>query len=135
MSFIDKALGGRYSKVNLGENKYTFDKLIFVSIVFFLLFSSVAILFANNFDKSNHIYVKCTDSYKCFNPYFNNTQVCGSYIPLDNYLCTTEYLPSNYEYGKPSPWYVEYFYTISVGLVALGLLFNHLKYNRGNTNV
>ena len=130
MSIIDTALGGRYSSIELENDKtYRFDKVIFLSIVVLLLGFSIVALNINNFDKSQHFYVKCNDI-KCFNPYFNNTAVCGSYISTTDPRCTTEVLSKGDEYGKPEPWYVNSFGMIAIILVACGFLTNHFIYNR-----
>jgi len=130
---IEKYLYGGERKVILKLNKqeYIFDKLIFYILVCFLLLTSVIILYANNMDKSNHVYVKCeADKVRCFNPYYQDTTFCGKTIPSDSYLCTTELIEAPYEYGTPSPWYVDYFGTITILLIIISLITNHLIYNK-----
>lgn len=131
MSFLDSALNGRFSEWYLDGRVYRFDKVIFLSIVLFLLASSILALGVNNFDKSDKLYVNCNSDTKCENPYYQSREICGVYLPKTHELCTQEYLEPHYTYGQPSPWYVNWFGTIAFGLVLCGFVLNHFLNNRG----
>jgi hypothetical protein len=131
VSFVDEQLNGRFTSIKTDgmDKEYRFDKLIFLSIVLFLLGFSIVALSINNFDKSDKIYVNCNSDTKCENPYYQSREVCGTYLPVTHELCTQEYLVPHYTYGRPAPWYVNNFGNIAGILLLLGFGLNHVKYN------
>jgi hypothetical protein len=131
LSLIDTILDGRYSEFKISdEKKYRFDKLIFTSIILVALIFSVIVLQSNNYDKSQKVYLNCNSDTPCFNPYYESN-ICGTVLESDNYLCTTDVVPSGYTYGTPSPFYIKNFSTIIFGVLLAGLLVNHFAYNKG----
>ena len=123
--------GERKVKLTFANQQYIFDKLIFYIVISILLISAVIILSINNMDKSQHLYLNCPAEVKyCFNPYYNNSQVCGQYISWDDYICKQEILLAPFEYGKPEPFYVKNFGSYAIILVIISLIINHLIYNR-----
>jgi hypothetical protein len=131
LTLIDTILDGRYSEIKVSDTKrYRFDKLIFTSIILVALIFSVIVLQSNNYDKSQKVYLNCDSKTPCFNPYYESN-ICGTVLELDNYLCTTDVVPSGYVYGTPTPFYIKNFSTIIIGFILVGLLVNHFTYNKG----
>lgn len=127
---IDFILGGRFTELKFKDTTYIFDKLIFTVIISLLLCSSIYFLSSNGWDKSNHIYVKCSGDQPCDNSYYNNLQVCGKYLPIDSYLCTTKVLTPPYQYGNPEPAYITYFGGVAFIMCVVGLIINHFLFNK-----
>lgn len=117
---------------DLKESKY----IIYTSPFRIFLFISIAIvfvvLFQNNFDKANHIYVKCEtqNNEPCFNSLYLNTE-CYKFFGYNNSLCNTEMLPNGYVFGNPPPKVLSFFPVIVVMVFIILLVINHLLFNKG----
>lgn len=129
---LDVLLGRRYSTLKLSKGKeYRFDKLIFISIVVLLLGFSLFMLNSNGWDKTNKLYLNCPNA-RCFNPFYNNSDVCGPIVSSNDFFCTQQIVDKG-EYGIPPPWYIKdsIFLMSGIVLIFFGLILNHFINNIG----
>ena len=130
-SGLDEILGGRYTKFKTSKGEYRFDKVIFTSAVLLLLLFAMTILFINNFDKSQNLYLNCpVDMGRCFNPYFNDSTICGKIVPFNHPVCNQQLIEAPYTYGTKAPWYVDSFGLIAVIILLVSLIINHFTANK-----
>jgi hypothetical protein len=124
-SQIDKNI----KSIQIGEQKYKFNTLLFGIGMLLLTFFAVGILMHYGMDKQNKIYISCpTDGVsQCENSLYK-TDFCYKY--LNNYICEQEYLPKGFVYGTPPPTIYKQFNTIVILYLIFLFLVNHWLHNR-----
>lgn len=120
-------------KITIHGKEYIFAPIIFQTVTIILLIIAITVLYTNDFDKSTHLYIKCDSIIGCENPFYNNTLDCEKKIFSDVELCNNNIvmLPYGFEYGRPPPLILEWFWEISIGFIIIGFIINHLVFNRG----
>ena len=130
-----------YKRFDVDKKKfwgsYVIKRPVFiVSFVGVLIFLLLALMMS----PSRIIYVECPLGSQTIN---DGVYVDGCENPLykkchqDVVPCDQEYLTPNSVYGEKVelPFIVKNFFVCCLGLISLGFLYNHVKYNRGKKNV
>ena len=125
--FLEKQ---RYNTISIKDKQYKIDTFIFLGIIGFLLIWAIIILAQNDFDKGINIYINCTASKTgyCYNPFYMKVPECRYAKDID--LCNMEKFPEGFSYGNPPPAIIKDFIWYGLTAIIIGLLLNHLLYNR-----
>jgi hypothetical protein len=117
--------------IKFGTQEYRFNYYIFISVPLILLFIAVVVMFKYDFDKGEHIYLKCPDDAitRCENPLFNTT-FCFNRLGYNTALCNQEFLPVGFTFGIPPPTILKVFPNIAISLLLLGFVLNHWLFNK-----
>jgi uncharacterized integral membrane protein len=120
-------------ELKLGNGKrYRFNTVLFQVMVLVLLFIVVGVLAWSGFDKNQYLYVSCpVGEVKCFNPLYENFDFCGKTISGFDPICTEEFVPEGFEWGRKPPMILGVFPWVVVGLLVVCFVLNHFLYNRG----
>lgn len=124
------------------QNGYRIDRYIIRAAFILMLLHLFFIAYSMDFDFSWKPYMNCHSMSQCENPFYIDPN-CKEGIECPNGLydlsmrekcqedwCSQSYLPAG-EYGSKKTKAFNWFFPISILLVFLALIINHLKYNRG----
>jgi hypothetical protein len=129
----------RFKFVNVGEQTYVFDKIIFRTIILFsvLFFVFVWFISGSSLIGSNlHIVCKSPSMVYplvtlqgCENPVYQQYQYIDK-LNIPRELYDQEFLPYGYEINKPSVW-IKLFPICFFLFILFGFVINHLLNNKG----
>jgi hypothetical protein len=125
-----------FKTVSTGKQKYLFNKWIFRGCIIIMILLALSAWFLTGFInplKQNLEIVCKTDNTPCTNPLYNNFDICGEgkMLPSYHYLCITELLPPGYHYGSEPNFLLNHFLEITIILILLAFLLNHMIFNKG----
>src|SRR4030067_1539256 len=88
---------------------YVFRKWIFRGVLVLMLFLGVVSWGLQGWGNplQNSFYVKCEGMNPCENPLYLNLNYCGmgvGMIPMDSPVCSQEFIPAGFEFGKAPNW-------------------------------
>lgn len=133
----------------IGKKDYLMSKALFIFLSIFIMTIFTWAIIATQGSDTRYPYLYCPTSHagqswnytgpdgaaysvnqaKCKNPLYQSPD-CGTIIPSDSEICTTEYLASGTSLGTPPPFIYKYFWDFTLGGIFLFLLVNHLLFNR-----
>jgi len=118
----------RFKEYSLNNQTYRVSTLL---VWFFVVCGFLFSILAFQYDPVGEAkyYTSC-DSTRCSNFFYLNENYCGKDIPLENELCTREFLFKGETLGNPPPFIIKEFYSLFFGMLAFFILLNHFLFNR-----